>query len=83
MVSDLTVIKHNHSKSKYPIPQHTHKQTRNNVAAPGPSTSHATRTLTKIPILLCRKITKPVGDQTRGKEPGREIRRTATKKNRE
>ena len=37
------------------------------------------RFLQKIPILLCRKITKPVRDQTRGKEPGRGIRRTATK----
>ena len=42
MVSDLTVIKHNHSKSKYPT-----QIMRNNVVALGPFTSHATRTFTK------------------------------------
>ena len=43
----------------------------------GPPVSHATRTLTKSTPGLDRKITKPIRNQTSGKELGRGIRRTA------
>ena len=75
MVSNLTVIKHNRPESKYPAQEHRIK-----AAAPDPSASHATKTLTKnTPGQLGRKITKPIRNQTSGKELGRGIRRTKAK----
>ena len=73
-VSDLTVIKHNLSKSKYPAYERRITwQPRVHL----PVTPQGR--LQKIPILLCRKITKLIGDQTSGKELERGIRRTAMK----
>ena len=71
MVSDLTVIKHNHSKSKYPV----HKCGITWQPRVHPPVTPQGR-LQKIPILLCRKITKLVRNQTHGEWPGRGIRRT-------
>ena len=74
-VSDLNVTK-NKTALKANTPTHN---SGNNAGRPGPSASHATRTLTKNTPGLGGKITKPIRNQKHGERLGRGVRRTTTK----